>query len=203
MRLRVFGDSFCAGDGLVDPSRQAWSAHLTKMRRFNGCVNRGTPGAGNSEILDTVFETDFHPGDVAIIQWSNCQRHTNYELHPNEKRARARTLDRGNTDKLRALSRIIHDDAHVHYTQQRMFAAQAHIQNYPNVIVYHLTAHIMPPTDYRAKFFKSFPQQIDLRFREVDGNYTDLATDDAHPGPKCHWQFAKDLNSRIQLMPNP
>lgn len=203
MRLRVFGDSFAYGDGLAQPERQRWGWHLHKMLRLNGVVCRAEPGASNPRILDTVLETDFHPGDIAVIEWSNCERFqmfdnpAHWDFDPPAGRP-DRTLDRRNDELLRALLTLHNPTAFAHITQRCIYSAYTHILRFPNVQQYHITHHTFPEAHkYRAKFYpKQFDRAYTKPFPEID-----IASDDAHPGAKSHWKFAKEL--RAHILANP
>lgn len=83
-RIVAFGCSITYGHGLPDccinvteagpePSKLAWPALVAKD--LNVPVdNKGILGASNLEILYTLLQYPFAPGDIAVIMWSFASR---------------------------------------------------------------------------------------------------------------------------------
>jgi hypothetical protein len=68
-RLVTFGCSNTYGQGLEDPSTQAWPGVLSDMLSVP-VVNLGSPGASNLEILTTILNFKFNQDDCVVIGWT-------------------------------------------------------------------------------------------------------------------------------------
>jgi hypothetical protein len=71
--IYAIGDSFTAGDELLDPAQTAWPAVLSK--KLNRPVtNQGRPAVGNTRIVKRVIDAVINQAEIIIIGWTDCAR---------------------------------------------------------------------------------------------------------------------------------
>ena len=81
-RLVAFGCSLTFGIGLPDtwPYREKYVASSLAWPNILGnklnleTINKGIPAAGQTEILNTILNFDFHDNDTCVIMWSYFDR---------------------------------------------------------------------------------------------------------------------------------
>lgn len=185
-RLVAFGCSYTAGDGLLDPAREAWPAVLGKLLDLE-TVNLAVPGSGNLEILWKILQTDFQQNDRCFIMWSHFGRECILE------RSKVNRLDFGrNTLQIKHwLSVHTKEDHHLRnwlYIQH----ADLYLKSIGINPVCHLFGGEYEFRDTNPDFIK-VPNILDIEFENFD-----YGTDGSHPGPESHRLIAEKINSVVK-----
>ena len=71
--IYAIGDSFTAGDELLNPSTEAWPALLSSKLNVP-VTNQGKPASGNTRMVKRTIDAVRQKADMVIIGWSDCCR---------------------------------------------------------------------------------------------------------------------------------
>jgi lysophospholipase L1-like esterase len=190
-RLVTFGCSNTYGQGLEDPSAQAWPVVLADMMA-GPVVNLGSPGASNLEILTTILNFKFNQGDCVVIAWTYPVRDLIFKkpsLIKNENLKIGPWLE----TELYKQWCYVHNDfdigtrswLNIHHAN--VFLQLSKLETY-NFFLDHNWL-----MKYKPKYINIPILNINfLKLRDID-----VAEDNLHPGPKTHKAVAEKLNKLI------
>jgi len=190
-RLVTFGCSNTYGQGLEDPSTQAWPGVLANMMSVP-VINLGSPGASNLEILTTILNFKFNQDDCVIIGWTYPVRDLIFKrpgLFKNENLKLGPWLENDIYEKWC----FVHNEydvgvrswLNIHHAN--VFLQLSNIETY-NFFLDHNWL-----MKYRPKYITTPILNINfLKLRDID-----KSSDNSHPGPKTHKTVAEKLKKLI------
>ena len=190
-RLIAFGCSHTYGHGLDDcwnnltkqpgktPSKFAWPNRLAQVLDRE-CVNFGSPGASNKEILYNIQNFDFAKDDIVCILWSYITRYC--ILFTNK------------------INQIVNEYKPNEFSEYDYLHQQWTCMNYANMFLekknveqYHFTVH--------NDNIKNPPKWSEVNIQTLDFQFYahtfPKALDLIHLGKKAHKNIAKDMKEII------
>ena len=213
-RLLAFGCSYTYGTALKDcwhpkyksgpePSKLAWPSVLAESLGRE-CVNLSMPGASNKFIWYKIMNTEYKENDIIVVCWSHSNRHA--VLHKDYPTTNTKkyilTVDDLITDMIGPWTDTV---------QAKMYYTHLHSDiddQYMNSLYIDHAYRRLDKMGIRHYHYCCSEKYIDIcDFSEAKLNLPSIANitnnndkglDNAHPGPRSHKIFAKQVYRKIR-----
>jgi len=196
-RLIAFGCSYTEGIGLN--KEETWPDVLANKLNLE-CINNGTSGASNKQILHNVLNFNFSPNDIVIILWTFHSRHC--IISQDEIKQIGPWQVTNSEDKTQIVAQNPHDYYHNLYDWFDSL--------YINYTYYNLAFYFLKNTVFKQLQLTTGPENISPDFtwnkvyfdkiflNEIRLMYP-LANDNLHPGKLAHNHFVNLVYKKIIL----
>jgi hypothetical protein len=186
-RLITFGCSYTYGFALPDSnmsnaSEYAWPTLLANKLNLR-LINLGHSGSSNLEILNTILNYNFLPGDKVIVQWSFYNRDTIF--HPTK-----------------GCIQVGPWEEYAYYDEWAVVHTLYDLKNKSLLNIHHAWQHLkMLDVDfdflnidepYGKTRWSTDIKFLKTSFKDYENVYP-KANDGVHPGVECHAKVAEEI----------